>query len=95
MASECGFLIPTRLKKGPSISYNSTVQEAERFKIANALQECEDFMAQGIVGTGEGFDVPAAGKVGGRYRNPSAAERHSIMLKANYPASHSSCVSTE
>jgi hypothetical protein len=49
----------------------------------NILQECEDLMARGLVGTGAGFDAPAAGKIGGRWRNPSPAESRNIMLKVN------------
>lgn len=29
------------------------------------VQELEDFMAKGITGTGEGFDAPSAGRLGG------------------------------
>jgi len=38
-------------------------------------------MAKGIVGTGEGFDRTAAGKLGGRWHNPSPAERQSLIRK--------------
>ena len=30
-----------------------------------SVQELEDFMAKGIMGTGEGFDAPSAGRLGG------------------------------
>ena len=40
-------------------------------------------MNRGIAGTGEGFDVPAAGKAGGRFHNPSTAELRSTMLKVH------------
>ena len=49
---------------------------------AHTLQECYDFMTRGIVGTGEGFDAPSAGKVGGRWPNSSTAEGPLVMLQA-------------
>lgn len=42
-------------------------------------------MDKGIVGTGEGFDAASAGKVGGRWCNPSQAELKSVMLKVWEP----------
>ena len=49
---------------------------------AHTLQECYAFKARGIVGTGEGFDAPSAGKVGGRWPNSSIVEGPLVMLQA-------------
>lgn len=38
-------------------------------------------MARGVYGTGAGFDAAAAGKVGGRWKNPSEAERRLAILQ--------------
>ena len=47
------------------------------------MQECEDFMTRGIAGSGAGFDAAAAGKIGGRWKNPSDAERRLMILKVS------------
>ena len=39
-------------------------------------------MNRGVAGTGEGFDAPAAGKVGSRFwNNPSSAELRSSIFR--------------
>lgn len=40
-------------------------------------------MARGVGGTGAGFDAAASGKIGGRWRNPSEAEKRLAILKVN------------
>ena len=47
-------------------------------------QECEDLMARGIGGTGEGFDAPSQGRLGGRgfgAHNASPSNLRAAMLK--------------
>ena len=51
----------------------------------SALQELDDCMAKGITGSGEGFDAPSVGRLGGRgfgTHNPSLTELRSKMLQA-------------
>ncbi len=51
----------------------------------SALQELDDCMAKGIMGSGEGFDAPSAGRLGGRgfgAHNPSLTDLRSRMLQA-------------
>ena len=38
-------------------------------------------MDRGITGTGAGFDAAAAGKIGGRWKNPTEAEKRLAILK--------------
>ena len=48
------------------------------------MQELEDFMAKGITGTGEGFDAPSVGRLGGSgfgAHNPSPTELRSKMVQ--------------
>ena len=50
-----------------------------------AVQELDEFMAKSITGSGEGFDAPSAGRLGGRgfgAHNPSLTELRSKMLQA-------------
>ena len=49
-----------------------------------AVQECEELMDKGISGSGTGFDAPAAGKLGGRWHNPSEAELRDAMRKVSH-----------
>ena len=48
-------------------------------------------MARGIKGSGQGFDAPAAGKVGGRWHNPTQAEARLAALKV-VAEHHSPCI---
>lgn len=53
----------------------------EKAKQCHFHQECEDLMARGVTGTGVGFDAAAAGKIGGRWTNPSEAEQRLAVLQ--------------
>ena len=49
-------------------------------------QECEDLMARGVSGTGQGFDAPSSGRLGaGGFggHNPSPAELRGKMLQVS------------
>ena len=49
------------------------------------MQECDDFRARGIVGTGAGFDAASAGRIGGAgfgAHNPDPSQLREKMLKA-------------
>ncbi len=41
-------------------------------------------MARGVTGTGVGFDAAAAGRVGGRWRNPSEAEQRLAIFQVHF-----------
>ena len=61
--------------------------------MAGMVQECEGFMARGIVGTGQGFDAPPAGRVGAKGfggHNPNPAELRQVIIKVRAKARHSS-----
>lgn len=47
-------------------------------------EECEELMARGISGTGDGFDAPSCGKLGGRttVHNPPEHMRRATALRA-------------
>ena len=54
------------------------------------MQELEEFMAKGITGTGEGFDAPSVGRLGGSgfgSHNPSPTELRSKMVLVSSDAS--------
>ena len=49
-------------------------------------QECEQDMAKGLGGTGEGFDAPSAGRAGAKGfggHNVSAVDLRSAMVKVS------------
>ena len=55
------------------------------------MQELEDFMANGMTGTGEGFDAPSVGRLGGTgfgSHNPSPTELRSKIVQVSSDASH-------
>ncbi len=55
-------------------------------------QETEELMDCGIAGTGEGFDARSAGKIGGRWCNPSQSELRSAMLAVLYMPMKAACL---
>lgn len=51
---------------------------------ARCMQELEEYMAKGITGTGEGFDAPSVGRLGGSglgAHNPSPTELRSKIVQ--------------
>lgn len=55
------------------------------YKLLDEIRgECEELMAKGITGTGEGFDAPSCGKLGGRTfaHNPPEHVRRKAALRA-------------
>ena len=46
-------------------------------------QELEDFMAKGITGSGQGFDAPSMGRLGGKGHNPSSTELRNKLVQVN------------
>lgn len=49
--------------------------------VLNNIQECEELMAKGITGTGEGFDLPGK-RLGGSSRQPSISSLRTTALAA-------------
>eukprot|EP00238_Polyblepharides_amylifera_P000288 CAMPEP_0196573552 /NCGR_PEP_ID=MMETSP1081-20130531/3438_1 /TAXON_ID=36882 /ORGANISM="Pyramimonas amylifera, Strain CCMP720" /LENGTH=461 /DNA_ID=CAMNT_0041891299 /DNA_START=29 /DNA_END=1418 /DNA_ORIENTATION=- len=53
-------------------------------------EECESLMARGVTGTGQGFDAPSAGRLGGRAweHNPPEEKMKQIQLEASLKRAH-------
>ena len=83
-------LLPTCMSAIPGASVDKAMfcHALRIWHVWSLLQECDELMVRGIGGTGEGFDAPSAGRLGGRgfgTHNDSPAALRSAMVKVPHP----------